>query len=343
MAITIEQLAAEIVTLRNEMNAMQTSVILTQGLIRTGGRDVRDEEREEKDKEKNISFKIKEAQHLIPAQWCGEKDGPFQDLAHDVITYMTSIFDEEAIEMLDEVIKGDKAPDMNDLDDDDYPNKKIMNSHLYALLSKITKGEPKTAVRNAARNGIAAWHRLHANYDPRTTTDSSVSIQKIMNPVKGKDAASTKAALEKFETDIREHEAKFETVPDSLKVAGIKNLIPEAWFEQHFKGTIYKDYAEAKARVLNIANDRRAPRMKANGGNEATVNYWGEEDQEEEGLNYYGAGQYTPYGKSNYKSYGKGGGKYDYQQKGGKNGFGFGGKAKGKGKGKDGYKGLAIR
>jgi len=73
MAITLEQVAAEIVTLRNEMNAMQTSVILTQGLIRTGGRDgQRDEEREGKDKEKNISFKIKEAQHLIPAQWCGE-------------------------------------------------------------------------------------------------------------------------------------------------------------------------------------------------------------------------------------------------------------------------------
>ena len=89
--------------------------------------------------------------------------------------------------------------------------------------------------------------------------------------------------------------------------------------------------------------------MKANGGNEASVNYWGEGDQEEEeaGLNYYGGGgnpgyqSYPPYGKSNYKGYGKGQGKYDHQGQGygkGKNGFGFGGKAKGKGKGKD-YKG----
>ena len=331
------QLEAEVLQLRNEMNAVQTSMILTQGMIKKShsGEEDRGERDEAKDKEKNISFKIKESQHLIPAQWCGEKDGPFADLAHDITTYMTMIF-EEADDMLMEIVKCEKAPKLDDFDDLECPNKKMLSSHLYATLSKIMKGEPKTVIRNAQRDGIAAWHRLHATYDPRTTTDSSVSIQKIINPMKGKDAASAKAALEKFETDVREHEAKFEVVPESLKVAGLKNLIPDAWFEQHFKGMKFTDYAEAKAKVISIANDRRLPRMKVNSANEMNYAGWSPDEDLEE-LNYYGRSGQGPYGKSSWKGYGgkgyglKGKGKGDFQHKGG------GGYWKGQGKGgKDG-------
>ena len=357
---TLEQVAEQVVQLRNEMNAMQTSVILTQGLIRSAATESRrgEEEGADRERDKIISHKIKESQHLIPTPWSGEKDGPFADLAHDVVTYMNCIFEDEANDILLEVIKHDKTTSVDDIDEEHYPNKKLLNSHLYAILSKITKGEAKSIIRNAQRNGIEAWHRLHATYDPRTTTDSSVSIQRIINPVKGKDAGTTKAALEKFETDVREHEAKFETVPESLKVAGLKNLIPEAWFEQHFKGAKFDNYGEAKAKVLSIANDRRMPRMKTSPTSDATVSYWGNDNAypDEESLNYYGKakGGYagaSPYGKAGWSSYGKGFGKSEFggKAKGNpydKGGYPKGDKGKGKGKGwdkgggKDGGKGF---
>ena len=320
---TLEEVAAEVTNIRNEMNAMQTALLITQSMIKkqTDREAAEDEDGEEKITLKYISFKIKECQHLTPTQWSGEKDSPFADLSHDVITYMTSIYKHKAASIT-EVLKEDRYEVDEEIAKD--PILTNMNNHLYAVLSKTMHGEPKKIIRNAKRDGLAAWHRLHESYDPRTTTDSSVSIQKIIHPVKGKDATTTKIALENFETDVREHEAKFEEVQESLKIAGLKNLVPEAWFEQHFKGAKFESYAAAKAKLLNIANDRRVPRTKVSPGNEMNMNYWGYEEQGDEGiLGYYGS---TPYGKGSYKGYGKGG----YGGKGD-----FGGKGKSKGGGKD--------
>ena len=73
--VTIENLAAELVTMRNEMNAMQTSIILTQGLIGTRqqrsdeGEEQQGQEQRQGQNNKEIGFKIKDAQHLIPNTW----------------------------------------------------------------------------------------------------------------------------------------------------------------------------------------------------------------------------------------------------------------------------------
>ena len=157
--------------------------------------------------EKKLGLKIKDAQHLIPGEWSGEKDGSFNELAHDIITYMWAI-SEESKGLLKKVAQSEEVLGMNEYSDVDYPNKKFLNSHLYATLSKITKGEAKKIVRNSEENGLAAWHALHLNYSPKSATDSSVSIQKLMYPIRGKDAESTKVALEAFETDCREHVEK---------------------------------------------------------------------------------------------------------------------------------------
>ena len=337
MATTLEEVAAEVVTIRNELNAMQTSIILTQNLVAEAKRGAIGREDEDEKFGKKVSMRIKENQGMMPKEWLGEKTGPFNDLAHDMITYMTNIFDEEASDLMNEAIKMEKCPNIEDFDDDEHPNKKFINTHLYAALTKVMHGEPKAIIRNAQRDGIAAWYRLHAHYDPRTTTDSSVSIQKVICPMRAKDGPSTMNAMERFETDIREHESKFGKINDDLKIASLKNLMPESWFDIHFKGEKFTTYEAAKSKLVNIANDRRLPRTKVNAVNEASVNYWGEQVQEEEDmLGYYGGGGYkgqTPYGKSGYKSYNpKGYGKGGPAGKG-KNGFEKGWNPKGGGKG----------
>ena len=189
MATTLEELKKEVDVnkevyrddmqkLRIELNAMQQSIILAQGAqgyVHERG------ERGEGDGGKAMGYRIRDAQHLIPNQWGGEKDGNFADLAHDILTYMTMISD-EAKDMMTEVVKREVMMNMDEFDDAELPHKTFISNHLYATLSKIMKGEPKSIIRNAQRNGISAWHRLHTVYDPRTTTDASVSIQRLINP-----------------------------------------------------------------------------------------------------------------------------------------------------------------
>ncbi len=204
------------------------------------------------------SIKINEAKHLMPSEWANEKGGPFQDIAHDIVIYMTTVC-ADAEYVLEEVLRQEQALVIDELKDK-IDNIEFIDRHLYAMLSRVMRGESKTVVKNANKSGVRAWYSLNKYYDPRTTTDASVAIQRVLSPVSGKDNSTTKVALEKFETDVREREARFEQLPDSLKIAGLKNLMPETWFDQHFKGESFKTYQEAKLKLLSIANDRRLPK-----------------------------------------------------------------------------------
>ena len=145
--------------------------------------------------------RIKDAQHLMPEKWTCEKDGTFNDFAHDLMTYMAMI-NREARDMMEQVLKKDGWKNLDEMDDAEYPNKEFLDDHLYATLSKVMKGEAKAIVRNAGGSGFKAWHSLHKHYTPKTTTDAPASIQKLISPHRVKDAESTKMAIEKFETDV---------------------------------------------------------------------------------------------------------------------------------------------
>jgi hypothetical protein len=93
------------------------------------------------------------------------------------------------------------------------------------------------------------------------------------------------SAMEKFETDIREHEVKFGKIDDGLKIASLKNLMPETWFDIYFKGEKFPSYEAAKSKLINILNDRRLPtRQKMNAVNEMNYAGWIPEE-EQDGLN----------------------------------------------------------
>jgi hypothetical protein len=187
-----------------------------------------------RDAASGVGNRMKAASSIKPDKWESEKDGPFSDMCHDVKLYMDTVYDDAGM-IMDKAQKTKEAVNRAILlewsdagiSQDVFEIDKL----LYNTLSAMAKGEAKSIIRNATGCGVAAWQSLHRHYSPMTTTDVSMSIMKIMHPVRGKDAASTKAAVEKFETNIREHNSKFEKIHEDLMIAGLKNLAPIAWYD----------------------------------------------------------------------------------------------------------------
>ena len=149
--------------------------------------------------------RAEDVQPLMIEEWSNEKDCNFNDLPHGLFTFM-NVISKEAKTMMEEGLKLDEWEGLVDVDDAEYPNEDFLDGHLYATLSKIMTAEPKAVVRNVVGSGMVAWHSIHKHYNPKATTDASVSIRKMINPQTGKHDETTKVALDNSETAIREHE-----------------------------------------------------------------------------------------------------------------------------------------
>ena len=212
MADTVETLAEKMMTMaasyeRDMQNIRQELDGLNRTIIMAQGNRQHDHTDGSGDLEKKLEMKCKANQHLMPQEWANDAKKPFAVLSHDVMTYMRRV-SMEAAKMMEKAQKSEKEFTVAMLDDLDFPNKDNLDDLIYATLSKITQDEPKEAVRNASRSGVIAWWKLHMRYNPKSTLDASLSLQRILHPVKGKDGETTKSAIEKFETQVREHNAR---------------------------------------------------------------------------------------------------------------------------------------
>ena len=289
---------------RGELMELKSAIVnMMAGMGKTTTRDGGTDE-----VEKNLTRRFKDFSHLIPKTWShGKSDEPFVNMAHDLETYMKTVTKESA-EIMGMVARKTSPVSLQDVDEDKFPNKEIIDQQLYATLRKVTEGAPKEFVRNDKRCGFEAWRKLHGQYDANTAMDESTSLGRIMEPMRGVDSEGVKLAIEKYEADIRDHKGKFpngSNIGDAVMIHGLRKLIPDQWSEMYLKGEQFEKYDAAKTRILSIANDRRGTaRPKVTSKNEvnlATLSQESAATAYEALSEYYGktldfAGGYQPRG-----------------------------------------------
>ena len=153
---------------------------------------------------------------------------------------------------------GQKGP--VNLDDGklEFDNIKEYNRALARTMVTTTRGSARTTVQQAgAGNGLDAWRLLVSWNQPRSATDKASSMLALIKPERCKSLPELKRGIEQWEVQVREHMERFEPIPESLRIAGLLQMIPETLYELRFKGKAFENYLDLKAELSNYLLDRR--------------------------------------------------------------------------------------
>ena len=224
-----------------------------------------------------------------------------------------------------------------------------LSAELYDILFMLTEDEAMSLVQSVPdMDGIAAWQKLHRNYNPRTLARIMQLIMRVVAPPKIQDIKTLVTMVEEWEKIIKELEADTqEKVTEVFKMAIMTGMLPTTFQEYIFQQSDDKvDYRKSRDKVIALANNRVTMQqgpvpMDIGNVGQQQQEHWGEQQEFE--IDYANANMKCHrcggFGHSVRvcPSEAKGGGKGDWQKGGGK---GDGPKGGGKGLwGKGGGKG----
>ena len=185
------------------------------------------------------------AKNKEPKEWIGEKDEvSFKAYGFTVVNYMLALSD-EAEAAMKQAESADGDIDAKDIILVDGSLVDPLDRELASILLSSTKGESKTIVRNAGHgNGFLAWQRLQARFAPRTGNDEAVALEQVIKPGRAKDLAQLQTMLQEWQADLADFESRFQPVMDSMKVVGLKALIPVDILKTRLMGMEAKKYKD---------------------------------------------------------------------------------------------------
>lgn len=303
------------------------------------------------------NFDYKGAAQVIPDMWDGKT--AFRQWSLKVTNWIATLHPkgQQIIEMFSRWDPDEEEPDMNG--EEDFGE---LERRLYSMLSAKTTGEPQELVTSAQRpKGFQAWVELSRFYDARDNNDALAAFEKLKSIKTAKDGSQAQFNLQMWLKDVRDYEARYEKIPDTYKMAMLKDIMPKEEFNQSIRGRGIKKFEDMLNTAKNYLRERPREQKKNGKGDdpmdigEMATSSVGKtvEKTVEQYLDALikGKGKGKGWGVpvSNWQgSWGKagtgkqGGGK-DHEGKGKGKGAGKGGKGdKGKGKGK-GYQGECWR
>ena len=220
-----------------------------------------------------------------------------------------------------------------------------LSAELYDILFMLTEDEAMSLVQSVPdMDGIAAWQKLHRNYNPKTLARIMQKIMMVVAPPKIQDSKTLVTMLEEWEKRIKELEADTqEKVSEVFKMAIMTGMLPANFQEYIFQQSDDKvDYRRSRDKVVALANNRvtmqqgPVPMDIGNVGHQHD-GCWGEHQggQQEFEIDYANANMKCHrcggmgHSVRVCPSEGKGGGKGDWQKGGGGKGEGYKGGGKG--------------
>ena len=233
--------------------------------------------------------------------------------------------------------------------EDDFVNfdqgrMETLSAELYDILFMLTDEEAMSLVQSVPdMDGLAAWQKLHGNYNPKTLARLMQKIMMVVSPPKIQDVKTVVTMVEEWEKRIKELESDTqEKISDVFKMAIMTGMMPVTLQEYIFQQADDSvNYKKSRDKVIALANNRvtmqQGP-VPMDIGNVGHEGYWGDHgDQMEYEIDYADV---------NMKCHRCGGFGHAVRQcpseaKGGGKGFGQKGGGKGdspKGFGKDGGK-----
>ena len=134
-----------------------------------------------------------------------------------------------------------------------------LSAELYDILFMLTEDEAMSLVQSVPdMDGIAAWQKLHRNYNPKTLARIMQKIMMVVAPPKIQDSKTLVTMLEEWEKRIKELEADTqEKVSEVFKMAIMTGMLPANFQEYIFQQSDDKvDYRRSRDKVVALANNR---------------------------------------------------------------------------------------
>ena len=134
-----------------------------------------------------------------------------------------------------------------------------LSAELYDILFMLSEDEAMSLVQSVSdMDGLAAWQKLHRNYNPKTLARVMQKIMMVVSPPKILDTKNLVTMIEEWEKRIKELEADTqERVSDIFKMAIMTGMLPATFQEYIFQQTDEKvDFKKARDKVIALANNR---------------------------------------------------------------------------------------
>ena len=123
----------------------------------------------------------------------------------------------------------------------------------------LTEDEAMALVQSVPdMDGIAAWQKLHRNYNPKTLARVMQKIMAVVAPPKIQDVKTLVTMVEEWGKRIKELESDTqEKVSEVFKMAIMTGMMPTTFQEYIFQQTDEKvDYKKSRDKVIALANNR---------------------------------------------------------------------------------------
>ena len=144
---------------------------------------------------------------------------------------------------------------------------KLMSNQLYNALCQLLEDKASTTARNLEDHdwcGMACWWKLAQECSANSAQRVQGLILRINSPKRVKKYSEVLAALDAWETDVKIYEDRKGKIDDDMKLASIRQIVPEDLDRDIYRDYSERTYAETMAYIVKQVGIRRD--MKSSGG-----------------------------------------------------------------------------
>ena len=178
-------------------------------------------------------------------------------------------------------------------------------AELYAILTSLATGEAMTVLRGVpGGDGWMGWWKMVRRFDPKTPARALRAMMSVMQPKKVKDTRDLAKAMEEWEVKIKQLKVDHDIDLDPrIMSALLVSMLPSDFQDSVFQWTDGKmDFKVLKDKVLAMALNRASvskptpmevdsvDQWETSYENWAWVGANGDQEEEENGINYVGKG-----------------------------------------------------
>ena len=114
-----------------------------------------------------------------------------------------------------------------------------------------------TVKNTEVNNGLEAWCRLNATYDSHNKGCQRIRLQYLLQPKRAESILQTTEPVERWECHVKEHEQRFETLDEDVKIGVILALTPpQVQNHCHLNSHILKSYAQVRTMLFDYCRAR---------------------------------------------------------------------------------------
>ena len=158
------------------------------------------------------------------------------------------------------------------------PDLESKDAQLYAVLQTLCEKEAFTLVRSAGKGkGLEAWRRLCKRFDPSTGGRRRALLRSVLSPNRCNKVEELSAAVENWEDQVRQYENRRKadgsrpTLDEDIKISILESICPVE-VERHLQlnQARFADYLEVRKELSTYLETRIGLKLKSGGGHSSS-------------------------------------------------------------------------